>query len=61
MTYWLNSGELTGGETVDIGENELEALATLQDEYNLEPEAILNLCFDGYIWEGNKRLKELTQ
>lgn len=51
MQHFFRHPEHTGGETICIGENEVEALQTLEEEYGFELEEVLDLCLYEYVWE----------
>ena len=52
MTYYFQHPEHTGNEIEDIGTNEVEAMNTLKDDYDLELEDIFNLTIEGHVWQG---------
>lgn len=55
MSYYFKHPEHTGGDACVIGEDETEALTTLQDEYNIELDDIVTLTLDGFVYQ-NYRL-----
>lgn len=50
MYYYFQHPKYTENEIEKIGEDEHEALETLQQNYDLDLEDVFNLTFDGYIF-----------
>lgn len=49
--FYFQHDEHTGGDTVSIGENEVEALDCLVSEYEIELDDVVVLVLDGHVRE----------
>lgn len=49
--FYFQHDEYTGGDTVFIGDNEVEALDSLISEYEIDLDDVVGLVLDGFVRE----------